>query len=289
MVKPKCAVKHKCEGINVGEIVRNGSFFRKSDSKTVHRWRCKGCGKGFSQATFSPCFGQNKRRVNEVLRRLLCSGVSMRRAARLLNIHRITVARKLVFLAEQAKRSHQNWLATLAKLAYVQFDEMESFEHTKLKPLSIPLVVSRERKILAFDVASMPAKGLLAGRSVKKYGRRPDHRRRTIRQLFTTVQKNVIDSVRFDSDQNPMYPSLIAQAFPKSIHHTFKGKRGAITGQGELKKVVWDPLFSLNHTAAMFRANINRLFRRTWCTTKRPDRLKAHIYLYLQYHNQELT
>ena len=59
-------------------------------------------------------------------------------------------------------------------------------------------------------------------------------------------------------------------------------------GQGELKKIGFDPLFDLNHTAAMIRANINRLFRRTWCTTKRADRLEAHLELYVQYHNREL-
>jgi hypothetical protein len=60
-------------------------------------------------------------------------------------------------------------------------------------------------------------------------------------------------------------------------------------GQGELKSGGFDPLFSFNHTAAMLRANINRLVRKTWCTTKRIDRLEAHIALYVQFHNRELT
>jgi hypothetical protein len=45
-------------------------------------------------------------------------------------------------------------------------------------------------------------------------------------------------------------------------------------GQGELKRGGFDPLFSLNHTAAMFRDRLKRLSHRTWCTTKRPDRLQ---------------
>ena len=61
-----------------------------------------------------------------------------------------------------------------------------------------------------------------------------------------------------------------------------------MVGQGELKKIGKDPLFSLNHTAAMLRANINRLFRRTWRTTKKPERLADHIALYVWYHNSEL-
>lgn len=38
----------------------------------------------------------------------------------------------------------------------------------------------------------------------------------------------------------------------------------------------------------MLRANVNRLFRKTWCTTKRADRLYAHLILYAHFHNTML-
>ena len=61
-----------------------------------------------------------------------------------------------------------------------------------------------------------------------------------------------------------------------------------MTGQGELKKLRFDPLFALNHTCAMLRANINRLFRRTWCTTKKKERLEQHLAVYMDFHNRIL-
>ncbi|RME16932.1 MAG: transposase, partial [Bdellovibrio sp.] len=76
--------------------------------------------------------------------------------------------------------------------------------------------------------------------------------------------------------------------FPKATHIQLKGQRGAITGQGELKKTAFDPLFSLNHTCAMFRANVNRLFRKTWCTTKKLQPLIDHLEIYMWYHNKVL-
>ena len=39
----------------------------------------------------------------------------------------------------------------------------------------------------------------------------------------------------------------------------------------------------------MLRANISRLIRKTWATTKRADRLAAHIAIYAWYHNEVLT
>ena len=56
-----------------------------------------------------------------------------------------------------------------------------------------------------------------------------------------------------------------------------------------MKKLVFDPLFSLNHSCAMLRANLNRLFRRTWCTSKTRQGLIDHLSLYVRFHNEVLT
>ena len=217
----------------------------------------------------------------------------MRRASRLLHISRATVDRKLSFLASRARLSHQNYLEGLRqdanKIAEFQFDEVETFEHSKLKPLSIAMVVTKERKILGFEVSSMPAKGHLTTKALEKYGPRPDRRWIGMNVLFQKLEDVFAPTVIARSDQNPHYPKVLRTHFPQATHITTPGIRGAIVGQGELKKIPWDPIFSFNHTAAMLRANINRLFRKTWCTTKRADKLRDHLYLYAEYHNVTLT
>ncbi len=218
----------------------------------------------------------------------------MRRIARLLRIHRITVARKLKFLSEQSDLDNNKFLSKFLKtpITQVQFDEMETFEHSKCKPLSIALIVSddekRERVILGAKVSMMPAKGPLARIAKKKYGLRPDFRAKAISELFRETKSFIAPVPQIVSDQNPRYPRLIKKQWSDARHITVKGRRSCIVGQGELKKVGFDPLFSLNHTAAMLRANINRLFRRTWCTTKKKEALQRHIQLYIGYHNRKL-
>lgn len=269
---------------------RHGSFYRTSDSKLIRRFRCARCAGTFSRATFDPWFKQIKRKANDAVFRLLCSGVSLRRTARLLRLHRTTVVRKFRFLAEEARRGHEEYLKELerAPLVEIFFDEMETFEHTKFKPLSIALAVSRDRRILSAEVARMPAKGLLAAKSVEKYGYRKDERPRALGRMLATLKPIAAPHATFHSDQNPSYPSPLMKTFPGCVHVTTKGGRSCVVGQGELKKLTWDPLFSLNHTAAMFRANMNRLFRRTWCTTKIPQGLRDHLALYTRYHNEVL-
>ncbi len=273
-------------------IKRKGVFFRKRNSKPIQRFLCKICNRSFSTATLSSCYRQKKRYLNQPIWRLFVSGVSHRRISRLLNVTQNTVARKLVFLAGVAEDKHDQFLTSLeaAPLKAIQFDEMETFEKSKCLPLSISLVVAeKSRKILGLRVASMPAKGPLAEFSRKKYGYRPDHRRREASDLFKSLHKVIHPNAQITSDENPKYPKWISSHFSTITHATVKGRRGCITGQGELKKIGFDPLFDLNHTCAMIRANVNRMFRRTWCTTKRPDRLLAHLYLYMQYHNEVLT
>ena len=289
---PKNCVSRKDSCPDFTPVVRFGSFFRASDSRRISRFRCKICGFAFSTATLDPCFKQQKRRVNEPLRLLLASGVSMRRAGRILNVRYSTVARKLRFLAILERKNHSEYLETLRKspLGYVHFDEMETFEHTKMKPLSLPLVVHPiDRKILGVGVARMPAKGLLAERSRKKYGSREDQRAFVIGELLSGLKACLKPEADILSDENPHYPGLLRRHIPRANHFTTKGRRGCVVGQGELKRGGHDPLFALNHTCAMIRANVNRLFRRTWCTTKKPERLLDHLWIYIGHHNRVLT
>jgi len=213
--------------------------------------------------------------------------VSLRRSAKLLRVSRTTIARKLIYLGAQAKIELRNRNLEFPPSEVVEFDDQETFEHSKCKPLSITLAVdSTTRRILGFEVSKMPAKGRLTHIALKKYGRRKDERAMGRKRLFETLSSLVNPYATFKSDQNPHYPQDVRRHFPHANHLTFKGQRGSTSGQGELKKIRFDPLFSLNHTCAMTRANMNRLFRKTWCTTKVPARLTDHFAIYAVYHNE---
>ena len=269
-----------------------GFFFRTSDSKKIQRWKCLNCKKTFSNATSNPCFGQKKRRLNPVIKKLILAKASQRRIAKLLNINRKTVDRKVRFLALQSKKARFKFLNFYKeqKLKNLQFDDMVSFEHTKCKPLAISLIVEESsRKILDFEVSKMSAGGKLALISREKYGPRLDGRKKAWLKLFKRSSLFIATDAHFKSDEHPLYPVVLRKHFPKSTHERFKGRRGCVVGQGELKAGGFDPLFSLNHTCAMIRDSVGRLVRRTWCTTKNLDGLRDHLEIYIGYHNSQLT
>jgi hypothetical protein len=282
----------KRQSLKSSQIIRKGFFSRKSDSRRIARFHCKICGKNFSRATFSDCFRQKRRNLNDRIRKLFVLGVTQRGVARYFGTTRNTAVRKFLFLSLRAQLHNQKATEQRSMekpFTHVQFDEMESFETSKCLPVSIPLVVcSHSRWILGAKVASMPAKGPLAEISRKKYGLRKDERREAAHSLLSELKPLLGHLEEIKSDQNPSYPAWIKPFFPGVAHLKFKGRRPRHVGQGELKKGRFDPLFSFNHTAAMIRANVSRLVRKTWATTKKKERLALHLALYAEHHNRML-
>ncbi len=269
-------------------VRKAGFFFRKSDHKKIQRYTCLVCKKSSSTATREICYRQKKRSLNIPIYHKLCGGFSKRRTALVLRTNRKTVIRKFRFLANLSIEFFEQH-SQPKNITEVQFDDMETFEHTKCKPISITLAVDKKtRRILGLECSQMPAKGLLSKKAKVKYGQRKDERSIARKRLFIKIKPMVKKDCVFYSDQNPHYASDVKRHFQYHEHKTFKGRRGCIVGQGELKSGGFDPLFSLNHTCAMIRDNLKRMSRKTWCTTKKIQELSNHLAIYTVYHNQFL-
>lgn len=271
-------------------FIRDGKFRRKEDSKLIQRFRCKSCGTRFSNATFKDTYRQKKRRINYELWKLLASNISMRRAALFFGVDKKTVERKFRFLGERSRRKNEQFNARLKnKVFNIQIDDLITKENSKLKPLSVTIAVEEKtRIILSVEVSQIPSFGHLAQVARKKYGHRKDYHDEGLTRTFKTLSKIVNPEVQIKSDEHQRYPSFVSAYFPRGKHLTFKSERASVAGQGELKKIARDPLFAINHTCAILRANINRLIRKTWCTTKDPKRLKDHLDIYIHFHNEIL-
>lgn len=271
-------------------VVKDGFYRRADDSRILQRYRCKCCGKKFSAATFSLERNQKKRRNNFLILKLLTSGVSMRRCALLLKYHHTTIKHKLDYLSAFASLEHKKILSSIhQKVEHFQFDDLITIEHTKLKPLTISVAVNAaNRMILGAKVGRIPAFGLLAAKSRKKYGKRKNEHCKTLKRLFAEIKNVISPTALIQSDEHKNYKPIIQNFFSTSLYKQYKSERACVVGQGELKKNSNDPIFVINHTNAMLRANINRLFRRSWCTTKDPTMLEKHLNIYIYFHNKIL-
>jgi len=89
---------------------KRGYFKPKCRAFRLARYQCKACGKTFSNRTGAADAQQHKPEINLLLSQLLCSGVTLRRAAVLLRCTYKTVCKKAVALAQLARLAHEKAL-----------------------------------------------------------------------------------------------------------------------------------------------------------------------------------
>src|ERR1700722_14994521 len=224
---PHCqAIRLSSSGLR--NFIRFGFFRRSSDGRRLQRFCCLRCKKTFSHATESVCFGQKKRHKNFQILKQVSSGTSYRRTAMILCIDRKTVARKIRFLGVVCDLRNRQANLLRAKETQFEFDEQETFQHTKCQPISIFWAVTKRRRILHFQVAPMPAKGMLSRFAQKKYGRRRDGRPAARRRFFRQLAPLIVENAIAKSDSNPHYVNDLKTILPNVTHIQIKGKRGAV-------------------------------------------------------------
>ena len=274
----------QCPHCNSADFTFKGYYFVKILRTRKRRYQCRNCKCTFSNQTFHNTYYQRRPDLNEKVFVLLVSGNTQQRTAELLKCSPTTVARKLLWLSLHKKSQ------SLQQVEHIQIDEMESIEHTKLKPLTIPICVSSEYKILGQNVGKIPAKGHLAELSRKKYGVRDNEREHALRELLHKLRDELqIKPLTITTDSHPLYPKLIKEYFPEASHisvvsRSMKEKKRELIHHKVTKKV-FDPLFALNQRCAKIRSDVRRMTRRSWCTTKKIENLKKHLLLYQVYNN----
>jgi transposase-like protein len=280
MKRPNCPDEN-C----IGESVKNGYFKTKWNAQPVPRYLCKECGRDFSSHTRRATFGQHRPDLNQAVYDLYASGMTQRRMAQVLRVDRKTIVRKFLFLARLAREAHEERIAQgQIQSSCIHFDEMETFEHTRLKPVSVALGVrAKSGEIVDIKVAKLGYKGPLAWLARKKYGPREDLSHQAIEKVLASVAMCARNNLTLVTDSNTRYPRHVARSLPEATH--IKTKLTPPDTKSD-RRNLHDPLFTLNYTAAKIRNDLSRMSRKTWVTTKKIERLQAHMDLYIAWNNR---
>jgi transposase-like protein len=275
MRRPTCI---KCHS---NRVQRRGFFFARVMKSYRRRYFCLECKTSFSNQTTAPTYRQKRPDLNTPITKLLTSGMAQRQIARYLGCSKNTVDRKLQWLSLQP-----NWTTKRNAPEVLFIDEMESIEHTKLKPLTIPIAVGSDYRIYSMTVGRIKAKGHLAVRSKQKYGQRLDEKLEALHRCFQQLIQTFFTIPKvIRTDESPIYKNLVRAYFPNSKHETYSS-RDHIRKKKEMvflnhQKKIFDPLFALNQRCAKLRQDIRRLSRRSWCTTKSPANLEKCLSIYI--------
>lgn len=208
--------------------------------------------------------------------------------AKVLKVNRKTIIRKFLFMAWLARQEHERRIkAGELKTGYVQFDEMETFEHTRLKPLSIAIAVrAKTGEIIEAQVAEMNCHGKAAKISQFKYGWRQDLRAVAREDVLRQVNAVARNNITIVSDAKRSYPKEVKKWVPNAQFQAVASRVGRRKlSQSANRRNQDDAMFALNLIAAKIRHDMSRMARKSWVTTKRQDRLQAHLDLYIAFNN----
>jgi hypothetical protein len=282
--QPECCPNADCENNRSPPAHfarKRGYYTPKSLGHRLARYQCKACGRTFSNRTESDDSHQHRPDINQLLPRLLCSGVTMRRAAWILGCSYNTVRARSAWLAQQAWRAHEAALAAGEHdTGYIQFDEMQTFEHAAAKALTIAIAIRwKTGKLLAAKVGRIPANGHLAEIGKTKYGWTTNESPAACKAALTLAGQAAKPKVTVACDRAPTYPGLVASSFPAGV--SVAPYKSRSLG----RSADFDPLFKLNHACAKIRADHACMARKTWATTKKREKLQDRLDIYIAVNN----
>lgn len=242
-------------------------------TQKIPRYQCKACGAYFSATRAKGTHGQRRPDLNQQIFKLAVSGVSMRRMEVLLGCGKLTVARKISHLAEQARAHH---LARMKELqtTCVMVDELETFMHSRYKQLSVPVVVRvKTGEVLGFGVARKPCN---QPRGQIKYNWTVDDRPQEFYRMLRAIEPALAPGCTVITDGHSSYGKWLGKGLANYQHKQLQSP--STPG--------YDPLFAINHTFAKMRNDLARLGRKTWTTTKSIKGLEEHLWLWVAWTNR---
>ncbi len=264
---------------------RHGVYRSASFPRPLVRYRCRSCRLTFSLMTFRYAYRQKKPHVDARLLHLLCNGVSLRGAARLLGVNRKTVSRKLARLGHHALRQQRAVMGRHGLRGHFQLDELETFESNRYQPVTVPILIDKHSYFIAsLATAPLRRRGRMTARQKarraafeKLHGRRPSHSDLAVRRCLAVLSRHAAGDVPLDSDRKPSYHRIARRLLGDRLHHT--------TFDATARRDRANPLFPINHTNAMARYGLARLRRRTWCVSRRRAWLERALHAWAGWFN----
>jgi len=277
-----------------------GRFDRKVDGRTVQRYQCLVCRKGFSSQTFRLDYRLKKPWLPLAILQALISKCSVRQAGRNLASKPDTVLHHLELLGEQALQVHALFMERHKRegpglSGTFQLDELETFEtDRRLQPLTVPILIEKKTWFVVHgEVGSLPARANLREHDVQRKkawekaagGKRVSQSKQATTACFDVLREHLGKDASFDvqTDEKKSYRTVLRKVFGKQIRHQWVNSK-AVRNRANL-------LFPVNNTLAQMRDNLSRLVRRSWCHSKRARNLRLHLWVWILYRNyvREIT
>ncbi len=93
-------------------FTKKGYYKTKWNAQPVPRYRCRECGKYFSSHTFRESYCHKKPYLNQEVFKWYASGTTQRRMAIVMEVSRLIIIRKFLFMAEIVRKAYMRRIET---------------------------------------------------------------------------------------------------------------------------------------------------------------------------------
>ena len=267
-------IKVNCPKCGNKDLAKDGKRKMKKNQLPLQQYKCRSCKHRFTTNALKKTYRQRKPELNKKVMKLYCEGNTLRGIGRILGISYNTVVAKFKMMALLARDRHLKAINEgEIETKYVQFDEMETFEETREKPLGIQLSIRpKTGQIICAKVCRIPIKALSVPPRIKEEYFKQTNKKEAISDMLIETSKVL----------NPKYSVLSCDGSTQNVSLAKK-----ICDKSLIETHVNDyaGMWRLNHTCAKLRHHISRLVRKTWATTKKMERLQMHFDLFIACQN----
>lgn len=293
-----------------------GKVYLKLDRKFIQRYRCKTCKKSFiNQERLERNLKEKLYSKRKDISELYCMGTSLRDLSKNLEITRKTVMRKLDLISNELEEKFRDFETYNFNSHYennhqlrpiIVFDEMETYEHTKLKPLSLTIAYDVvNKKIIDIQVATFFPKGRFISELQRKphlrikyelaKRNREDNRTAKTRSVLENVKKYISCNSHqplFITDGRASYRSQLREVFQDSpFEHEVISSKELVENYIKTNKYGFGQKnirlkASFDALCTTMRAKISRLRRDSFIHTKKVANLQKTLFLFMNHWNE---
>ena len=280
---PNC--KHHNPQATPWPVVRCGFFRRHKPPHVVQRYRCRACGRLFSDQTFSTSYWLKRPELLLQIHKHAVSGAANRQIARILKSAPSTVDNHLARLGRHCLLFQRHLLANLSPRRDIAIDGLVTFEHSQYLPYEMVAAVDRPSSfILHFAEAERRRSGTMTDpqkqkrQLIEQQHGRPDPKSliRAVMEVLAVSLKGAVQAI-VCSDKHKTYPRAIAKFTSCAIEHRQTDSRAPRTSR--------NPLFEVNVLDMLIRHCLKDHTRETIAFGKRRQHSMYRLAIYVVWRN----
>ena len=294
MKKPPFCPNSSCPHYHHPEgrwFVKRGFFSNRKHGR-VQRYRCRSCGTGFSEETFSIDYFTKKILPYKTILQHLVTASGIRDISRLLQVSCSTVNNRIARLARQVMAASTSLSASLSLSEDLAADGFESFVKSQYLPNNIHLLAGKDSQFwFLSDYAQLTRKGRMTERQQKRneeISEKVKINRITVYSSFQNLVRAVLhlqaasgkSVVTLYTDEHPQYRKVLDGCSEQErmvLKHVRISSRRART--------VTNPLFSVNYLDREIRKDNSDHVRETVQFARNAGCCMDRLAVYRFYHN----